>query len=122
MHHQFQAQQLRTQSVVKAVESIAVFVFALFTSALLPSLLFRYLYANQELTEQPKMLEYIPVAAFVVGVAYFVYAMVGNWARDGKARRLEQEAIECGCDDCGCDCEPSSPAAPAKKSVKFKTK
>lgn len=121
MHH-FQAQSLRAQNIAKAVESIAVFVFALFMASVLPQLLFKYYYANMDLTEQPKLLEYIPVAAFVVGVGYFVYAMAGNWLRDAKAKKLEMQMIEMGCDCENCDCSPSvsTVSASTKKATKFK--
>ncbi len=121
MHH-FQAQSLRAQNISKAVESIAVFVFALFMASVLPQLLFKYYYANMDLTEQPKLLEYIPVAAFVVGVGYFVYAMAGNFMRDAKAKKLEMQMMEMGCDCENCQCSPSvaTVSASTKKATKFK--
>ncbi len=100
---QFHIKQLRAKSLLMMVESLSVFVAALFTSALLPSLLFRYMYANAQLVEQPKILEYIPVVAFVVGIGYFLVAAVGNIMREIKIMKLTKELNEMGCDcDCGC--------------------
>ncbi len=109
----FKIQQLRQDKIIFAIESIAVIVFALFVSAFLPNLLLRYFYAKQNLTEVPPSIEYIPVVAFVVGVGYFLFAMVTNLGRWDQVKRLEKQLDDvemgdgCGC--CGCDsCEPSS--------------
>src|SRR5260221_499130 len=91
MSNQFEISQLRQQNVVKMIESIAVFVFALFVTAFLPQLLFKYFYANQQLTEQPALFDYIQVGSFLVGVLYFLYAAAGNYKRNMKIRKLERE-------------------------------
>lgn len=110
MHHttEFQISQLRFKSLLMMVESLAVFVAALFVSALLPSLLFRYLYANQQLVEQPKALELIPVVAFVIGVGYFIAAAVTSVTREMQVMKLQKDLnnMECDC-DCGC-CQTDS--------------
>src|SRR5258708_4276698 len=90
MSNQFEISQLRQQNVVKMIESIAVFVFALFVTAFLPQLLFKYFYANQQLTEQPALFDYIQVGSFLVGVVYFLYAAVGNIQRTMKLKKLEK--------------------------------
>jgi hypothetical protein len=105
---QFKISQLRHENLAYTMDSIGVFLFSLFLSAFLPQILFRYLYANQQLLEQPKVLEYIPVAAFVIGVGFFIFAMVTNIMRKMKIMKLEKELAqlnEMGC-DCGgmCDC------------------
>jgi len=87
---EFRIEQLRTRSVQKTLESLLVLVAALFVSALLPSLLVRYLYADQQLFEQPPALEIIPVIAFVIGISYFIYAAIGNILREMEAQRLEK--------------------------------
>jgi hypothetical protein len=119
----FKITQLRQEKVINAIESVTVFMFCIFLSVFLPNLLFRFVYANQQLTETPKVLENLPVAIFVVGVGYFLYAMLGNLLRSSKIRRLEKELDEmvtmsdaccsdcngnCNCSDhggcnCGCD-------------------
>jgi hypothetical protein len=111
---QFQISQLRQEKVIYALESIAVFIFSLFVSALLPQLLFRYVYADQQLTAEPKLLEYIPLAAFVLGAGFFIYAMIGNFMRMGKIRRLESELESSSmmgdlcCAGCAGDCDCSN--------------
>lgn len=110
----FKISQLRQDKVIYAVESIAVFVLALFASAFLPNLLLRYFYDQTTLTEVPPLLEYIPVAAFLVGVGYFVYVMIGNMGRLSKIKKLEKELDDliathgdhccegnCDCGECG---------------------
>lgn len=100
----FQIEQLRGKNTLKTLESIAVFMLALVVALFLPSLLARYVYAGQQLFEQPKSIEYIPVVSFVISVAFFIFTMIGNLIREMKARRLEQEAMTvwATCDDCGC--------------------
>lgn len=100
-HLRHQAHQLRTQSLIKTVEAILVLFAAIFVTAILPSLLIQYVYAGQALFEQPAVLQYIPVVSFVIGIGYFLYAMVGNLLREGKAKRLELEAEAMGDCDCG---------------------
>jgi hypothetical protein len=101
-HLRFQINQLRQDKVIFAVESIAVFIFALFVSAFLPNLLLRYVYVEQNLTEIPPVLEYIPVIAFVVGVGYFLFAILGNLSRWNKIKQMEKELETMTDDDCNC--------------------
>jgi hypothetical protein len=113
----FKISQLRADKQLFAVESIAVFVFSLFVSAFLPNLLLRYFYDQSSLTEVPPMLEYIPVAAFVVGVGYFLYTVVTNMGRLSKIKALEKELDTLlathgdHCCDRMCDCEECEPHA-----------
>ena len=101
----FKIKTLKQESVIKTLESIAVFIFALFTTMLLPSILFKYLYQDQQLLEQPKLLEYIPIAAFAIGIGYFAYAMIGNVLRAMKIKQIEKDLMSGG-DDChGMDME-----------------
>lgn len=97
MHHNFmRLKSLKQESLTKAVEAIAVMIFSLFTTVLLPSIIFRFFYADKQLLEQPKVLEYIPIAAFALGFGYFIYAMVGNIMRALKVRQLEAEMMASG--------------------------
>jgi len=106
----FQVQQLRAMSLQRLIESLLVLLLALFISALLPSILIRYLYANQQLFEQPPLLDYIPLVAFVVGVGYFLFVAVTNLMREAKARGLERQAMVMSeaCNDCDCGTSTSS--------------
>jgi len=137
----FEISQLRQQNMVKMVESIAVFVFALFVTAFLPQLLFKYFYANAQLTEQPALFDYIQVASFLVGVLYFFYAAVGNMQRNMKIRKLQKEMQSndmmggaccsncgdgmCGCSDhgdCSCGCGEDMTMASNDSAVKMMKK
>lgn len=100
-HTQFKIDQLRKDKLILSVESVSVFLFALFISAFLPQLVFQYFYADQQLLEEPIIFQYIPVAAFVIGVGYFLYATLLILAKRGKIRKLEQE-LEMMSDDCCC--------------------
>ncbi len=109
---QFELSQLRQKNMVVMIESIATFIACLFATAFLPQLLFKYFYATQQLTEEPAIFSYIQVGSFLVGALYFLYAVVGNFQRSMKARKLEKE-IQSGvmmgdgcCDDCNgaCSC------------------
>lgn len=99
---QFQITKLQQAKLNTTVETIAVIVLALFISAILPSLLVRYFYANQQLFEQPKLLEYIPIVAFAIGTGYAVYALVINFLRSRTITQLSQELAEAEllADDC----------------------
>jgi len=104
----FQIQDLRKQSVVEILEAMMMLLGALFVTALLPSLLLRYFYADAQLFEQPKTLEYIPVAAFVVGIFYLLKAYFNNLRRNAQIRKLQMELGAdgscCGtCTDCATD-------------------
>ena len=104
---QFEISKLQRARLNTTVETIAVVVLALFISAILPSLLVRYLYADQQLFEQPKLLEYIPVVAFVVGTGYAVYALILNFMRGMTISKLSKELAEVellGDDCCGGAC------------------
>lgn len=73
------------------MEGLFAVVASLFVTALLPSLLIKYFYANAQLFEQPKLLEYIPVATFVISGAYIVFVIFGNVTRGAKIRQAEAE-------------------------------
>lgn len=103
-HYQhLKIQQLRMKNLTKVLESILAYLAALFITALLPSLLVRYLYSQDQLmTESPKLLEYIPVLTFAVAVLYMVGVMIGNFRRERLARSLEAqlESMSMGDGDC----------------------
>lgn len=107
----FKVEQLRMRNVIDSIQAVGVFLLALFVTAFGPSLLLRFVYANQELMEQPMLLEWLPVVCFVAGVGYFVYVMVMNMMREMQARKMEKEVAEMGldCDCCGCSCEECEP-------------
>lgn len=72
----FKVSRLRAKNQNTMITAITVLVAALFTIALLPSLLIQYVYAGQQLFKQPALLEYIPVVSFVAGMGYFLFAVV----------------------------------------------
>jgi len=86
---QFNIQDLRTNSIQQSIESIFVVMSSLFVTAILPSLMVRYFYQNSQLLEQPKTLEYIPVAAFVISAISIVSTVVGNAVRYNKIRQAQ---------------------------------
>lgn len=95
-------QNLLLTNQQKNTESIMVFVAALFTYVLLPQLMIRYLYADQQLLEVPAALEYIPVTTFAVAMIHFLYVVVGNMMRGKKLKELaNSQNHEC---DCGGSC------------------
>jgi hypothetical protein len=87
----FQISRLQQAKLNTNVEIISVIVLALFTSAILPNLLVRYYYINQQLMEEPALLEYIPVLAFVIGVGYGVFGIFLNILRSMKIKKLTKE-------------------------------
>lgn len=89
----FQVQYLRQQSTQRMIEALTLFVGALFITALLPSLLVRYVYAGQPLLEQPPLLDVIPVVSFIIAVFYFIFAVAGNIMREMKIRGLEAQLM-----------------------------
>lgn len=128
MHHSFSstASQLRMKNQTTMVSAIAMMVFALFVSALLPTLLVRYVYAGQQLFEQPALLEYLPIAAFVLGAGYFVYAVIINMLREKRAMYLDMMMEdECNCnhdhDDMMAEVARAAEAAAPKATTKRKT-
>ena len=86
---QFNIQDLRTTSIQQSIESIFVVMSSLFITALLPSLLVRYVYQNSQLLAQPKSLEYIPVAAFVISTISIIATVVGNAMRYNKIKQSQ---------------------------------
>ncbi len=109
----FKISQLQKEKMTLDLELLAVLFAATFTSVFLPQLLFRYIYANQQLTAEPKLLEYIPLAAFVVGAVYFVYAVIANIQKSMQIKNLRKEMMDMSmmdggsccsdCKDCNCD-------------------
>ncbi len=110
---QFKIAQLRQEKTNLALEFIGGLFFATFVSLFLPQLLFRYIYANQRLTEEPQLLQYIPVVAFVIGTLYFLYTVAMLLANGAKIKKLEKELMTLSlmsdtcCTNCagGCSCD-----------------
>jgi hypothetical protein len=134
---QFKISQLRHQNLVTAAEAIAVVVFAFFAVAFLPRILFTYLFANQQLLEEPAVLTHMPLAFFLIGTAYFIYALVTNVLRSIKIAALEKEldsmpsmggsccddCNDCVCDehgDCACGCDDAAPAMSSTSAMAAK--
>jgi hypothetical protein len=90
-HLQFQIAKLQRAKLNTTVEVIATIALALFVSSILPILLVRYIYANQQLFEQPALLEYIPIVAFVIGAGYGLFAIIVNIIRSKKIAQLSKE-------------------------------
>lgn len=90
-NHQFMIEQLRQKNLQKSVESVAVFIACFFGLVILPSLLVQYVYAGQQLLEQPMLLEYMPVVIFALGAGYFLFTVFGNMRREMEAKKLEKE-------------------------------
>lgn len=103
---EFKIQQLRTKNLTAAVESIAMVTGAVVANMLAPQLLLKYVYTDTSaMLEAPAIFTNFPLATYSIALAYFIYAMVGNFIRNRKASVLEQELLLTGgyCDDCG-DC------------------
>ena len=90
---QYKIQQLSMTNQQKVLEGILALLSAIFVTALLPSLLLQYLYADQMLTEAPPLLQYLPVVTFGAGVLYLLYVIVGNMMRSKEIMRLEREMM-----------------------------
>lgn len=102
---EFKIAQLRQDKIILILETIAVFILALFVSVFLPQLLFQFVFSTQELTAEPAVLRYIPVVSFVGAILYFVYATVMCLMKKMKIMQLEKELSLMMTDDsCGCDC------------------
>lgn len=102
-HLYFQVKQLRTRNAIKLLESIVVFIAALFTTVFLPSLLLRYYYNPEELFAEPALLEFIPAVSFAVAGLYFLYVVIGNLMREKRASILERQMLDL---EGGCSCYP----------------
>lgn len=90
-HIQTKINDLRLESLQKVLESILAVLGALFTILLLPQLLVRYVYADQQLTAEPKAIELIPVIAFAIALLYIIYTIAGNISRANKIKLLQSE-------------------------------
>lgn len=96
---QFQIQNLRATNTQRVMESIMVTFIATLTMIVLPQLLMQYVYANAQLLEVPKTVEYTPVACYLIALAYIIYAVVTNMGRAKKIKQLEQDlAFSAGSD------------------------
>jgi len=85
---QFEVQYLMMRNIKEMITSLLMFVAALFVTIIAPSLLLRYLYAGQQLLEEPKLLEYIPLLSAIIASLYFIYAIVGCLIRSNKIKHL----------------------------------
>lgn len=123
---QYKASALRQEKIIFAIEAILIYIVALFTSAMLPAILVQYVLKSSNPFEQPRFLEYIPVAAFTIATLYFLYATVQIIRRANEVKRLDAEMLMMGHDDCCCGhCEMdelSELESMAEKEVSSATK
>lgn len=104
--HYSELTDLRMQNLTRAVQSVMVFAAAIFANAFLPQLIITYMYTQEELltlTEQPKILELLPVATFAIAMIYFLYVVFVGFANNKKAATLKEE-INLGGGCCGGGC------------------
>ncbi|PIR59094.1 MAG: hypothetical protein COU69_01745 [Candidatus Pacebacteria bacterium CG10_big_fil_rev_8_21_14_0_10_56_10] len=94
-HLHFQITRLQRTNVQRLLEGVLVVVVALIVAAILPGLLIRYVYAGQQLLEQPQVLELVPTLSFLVAVVYAGYVFVGNFLRSARINTLERR-LEAG--------------------------
>jgi hypothetical protein len=104
-HLEFKIDQLYKEKTILALESIAVFVGALFITVYLPQLLFQFYYVNQELTAEPEVIKFIPVVSFAVAILFFVYAQVMMIMKKLKIGQLSKEHSLAMLQDDGCNCD-----------------
>ena len=90
-YQQFKIQQLRLDQIFLSIETIVVFILAIMTTVFLPSIMYTYVFANQQLTEEPAVMKYIPIAAFGVGVLFFAYATLRIMSKMKMVVKLEKE-------------------------------
>lgn len=110
-HLEFKIDQMRKDKMILILETISIFILALFVTAFLPQLLFQFVFANQQLTAEPPVIQYIPVVSFAAAILYFIYATVMVMMKKMKINQLEKEIsmmmIDGSYDDCcggNCDC------------------
>lgn len=106
-HNKFAVQQLRTQNLVKGMESLSVFIAAVIANMLIPQLLIKYVYDPTTLTVAPPIFEYLPLVTYGLALLYFIYAMVGNFTRERSAKNMQNEmSMSSCCTDGSCaDCK-----------------
>ncbi|NCN50990.1 MAG: hypothetical protein GW762_03770 [Candidatus Pacebacteria bacterium] len=103
--HHSELTDLRMQNLTRSVQSIMVFAAAIFANAFLPQLIITYMYTQEELltlTEQPKILELLPIATFAISAIYFLYVVFTSIMNNRKAAVLKQEMSLGGCCGNGC--------------------
>lgn len=83
--------QLRNKNMLAIQESILVLLTAVFIALLLPQVLIRFVYANQNLLEEPMALLYLSPILLAVGLLQVVFTFIGNFKRTRQIAALEQE-------------------------------
>lgn len=115
-HHPVYAKvsNLRQRSIVETLEALLVVFGAVIGIAIVPTLLLRYFYDTSTLLEQPKLLEYLPVALTLIAGFYLVKALFNNFRHERQIKQLltELEAM----DDCCGNCCGNSGADKADKA------
>lgn len=89
----FQIKQLRAKNAQTLLEIIVVLLACVFVTIFLPQILFKFIYANQQLTEEPALLGWIPTLSFAVGLIFTVYGLLTNLMRERKITQLSSELM-----------------------------
>lgn len=91
--HKFQLQYLRQKNQQALLESLVVMVGALFVVVLLPQVLIRFVYADQQLFAEPMVLQVIPAVGLGIGVLHLLVTLVSNFMRNRQLAKLEKSFI-----------------------------
>ena len=92
--HKFQIQYLRQKNLQALMEALAVMIGAIFIAILLPQVLVRFVYANQQLVAEPLLLQYIPVVALALGILQILITFIGNFFRERQMIKLERTLVQ----------------------------
>lgn len=88
---QYQVQSLKMTNIQRVMESVMVMFIALFSTAVLPSLLIQYVYNDPTMLQPPKVIEYIPMVCYAISALYVIFVIVTNMQRGKKIKQLEQD-------------------------------
>jgi hypothetical protein len=92
-HLQYQVSELRMQNVQTLLETISVFIAALISASLLPSLLMEYVYKDQAalMTQAPFWVQNGPLVIFGLSMLFFVYSMVQIFLKSRKIAGFKKQ-------------------------------
>lgn len=120
-YHEFKIQQLRLDKLIIGIETIAAYIFAIITTVFLPSLLYQFVFVNQQLTAEPVVVSYIPAASFGFAVLVSLYAIIkciGKWQ---MIKKLEKDMMMGETPDMSTSVTEMEVSTPVRRTVAKKT-
>lgn len=86
-----QIKSLYQKNSQAVLESILVLLMLFFVVLILPQILYRFVYTNPNMTQEPMAMQFLPVVALAIGLLQVMLTLIGNFNRSKQISQFEKQ-------------------------------